>query len=288
MIIWLIMMGLAAGIAAVMLSQYQAPPVVIHPAEQADVTQAFRRIQAETRPAIRRALLVDYVENYPQSPIINGAQQQLRVMNTYEASDWAKLSDIMFSEDLTALDKDFALNRYVDLWGEGLVGSRDEEVTAFKAALDALTSEAAIDRKFIPEKSPIPTTIEAGQMAGGQKTRPPLPRPAAPIIRRPVKVPQAQQEITPLRIRRNRAPDYPRRAYDRSIAAVVELSLNIDERGRVGLIETVNIDARRYKRDFERAARRAAKRTRFYPKMINGRAVPVRDIRKTYVFDPDL
>jgi len=231
--------------------------------------------------------LVDYVKSYPQSPVLGGAQQQLRVMNDYEASDWAKLSDIMFNEDLPALDKTFALDRYVDAWGEGLIGSRDDDIIAFKASLDAAPDANIVDRKFVPEKSPIPETIEAGQMAGGRTARPVLPRyptPAPPQIIRPD---NSSQDITPARVRRNRAPDYPRRAYSRSIPAVVELSLNIDERGRVGLIETVSIEAPRYSRDFERAARRAAKRTRFHPKTINDRPVPARDIRKTYVFDPD-
>ena len=103
----------------------------------------------------------------------------------------------------------------------------------------------------------------------------------------PVQPKAAEVEVTPLRVRRNRRPDYPRRAFSRGIPARVVLSLNIDERGRVGLVETISVTAPRYKRDFEKAARTAAKRTRYYPREENGRPVPVRNLRKTYVFDPD-
>lgn len=282
-----VILGFAVILAAAIWSAQHTPNVTAHPAQQIEATKAFRRIQGESRLSIRRALLLDYVKNYPQSPTLNGAKQQLRVMDDYEAADWAKLSDIMFDETLTSEDKIFALERYVAAWGEGLIGSRDNDITAFKAALDVTPDERTNkSRKLITEKSPIPDTIDAGQMAGGRAARPSPPRYPAP---RPTpRAAQPQAIITPARIRRSRTPEYPRRALSRGVPAIVELSLNIDERGRVGLIELVGIDAPRYHRDFERAARRAAKRTRFHPQTVNGTAVPSRDIRKTYVFDPSL
>jgi len=60
--------------------------------------------------------------------------------------------------------------------------------------------------------------------------------------------------------------------------------MDIDERGRVDFVETISVETERYAKDFRRAAERAAKRTRFNPKTINGKPVPARNIRKRYIF----
>ncbi len=282
----IVITGFSVILAVAVWTSRQTPNITAHPAEQNEATTAFRNIQEENRPAIRRALLLDYVDSYKQSSVINSAKAQLRVMDDYEAADWAKLSDVMFAENQTPLDKKFEFEHYISIWGESLLGSRDKDITAFRAALDNGEDTPIITRAFIPEKSPIPDTIDASQMAGGRVLRPITPSYIPPAPRELSPPAPLRQSITPARIRRNRAPDYPRRAYRRSIPAVVELSLNIDERGRVGLIELISIEAPRYSRDFERAARRAAKHTRFHPQLLNGTPIPARDIRKTYVFDP--
>jgi len=60
--------------------------------------------------------------------------------------------------------------------------------------------------------------------------------------------------------------------------------MNIDEKGKVDSVDIVDVQAERYQKDFSRAAERAAKRTRFNPKTINGKAVPAKDVRKRYIF----
>jgi len=288
----IVLIGFGIMLGAAIWAYNQDNSITPHPSQQSEAIDGFRRIQAEPRRAIRRARLIDYINAHPQSPVLSSAKQQLRVMNDYEAEDWARLSDIMFDDTLTALDQQFALERYIALWGEGLVGSRDSDISAFKSsletALDSQNGNAPPSRRFIPEKSPISDNITTSQMVGGRiirKARPNYPAPPPPP-----KISQTSrnEQITPARIRTPRAPEYPRRAFRRGIAAVVELSLNVDERGRVGLIEVVSIDAPRYANDFERAARRAAKRTRFHPRTVNGVPAPARDIRKKYVFDPDI
>ena len=283
-----VFIGFSAILAsAIWAYNHKAEPLK-HSADQAELTDLFQRIQAEPRKSIRRARLIDYTQNYPDSPVINGAKQQLRVMNEYEARDWAALSDIMFEDPLTPTDKAFALERYIDLWGEGLAGSRDDDLAAFRANLTELTETTVIDRAHTPDESPIPTDIDGSQMVGGHQARPVRPRYPEPLPT-PVE-PQTQEieiEITPLRVRRNRSPDYPRRAYARGVPATVVMSLNIDDRGRVRLVETISVTATRYQRDFERAARNAARGTRYYPRKENGRPVPVAGVRRTYVFDPE-
>jgi len=56
-------------------------------------------------------------------------------------------------------------------------------------------------------------------------------------------------------------PRYPRRAYRRNVSAVVELSLSIDDEGEVQMTEVLSVTAKRYERDFIKAAERAAMRT---------------------------
>jgi len=85
-------------------------------------------------------------------------------------------------------------------------------------------------------------------------------------------------------VRRNQSPNYPRSAKRRNIGAIVVVSMDIDEKGRVESVDTVDIEAVRYQKDFRRAAERAAKRTRFHPKTINGTAVPAKGVRKRYIF----
>ncbi|MEP6343199.1 MAG: TonB family protein [Maricaulaceae bacterium] len=257
-----------------------------HSADQPQTSELFQRIQAEPRKSVRRARLIDFTQTYPEAPMIHGAKQQLRVMNVYEARDWAALSDIMFDDKLSQTDKFFEIEKYVELWGEGLVGSRDEELAAFRATLATLDVTTDVDRKHKPEGSPIPDDIDGTQMAGGHKPPPARPTPVAPP--EPPQQPQIKgPEITPLRVRRNRSPDYPRKAYSRRVPATVILSLNIDDRGRVRLVETISVKADRYGRDFERAAVRAARNTRYYPRKEDGIAVPIQGVRKTYVFDPE-
>ncbi|XLW30440.1 energy transducer TonB [Litorimonas sp. RW-G-Af-16] len=87
------------------------------------------------------------------------------------------------------------------------------------------------------------------------------------------------------RVRKNSTPRYPRSAYRRNISGVVTLSLNIDADGDVAMTELVSVQAERYEKDFVKAAERAARKTRFYPKTINGEKVPARGILKRYRFE---
>lgn len=284
----IVILGFGLMLAAAIWKHTQKPEVFIHPSQQADAIEAFRDIQSEPRSAIRRARLIDYVASHEKSPVINAAKQQLEVMDSYESRDWSTLSNIMFVEQATQADKLFELNRYVDNWGEGLIGSRDAEISAFRDTLNTDIETPEIDRRHKPEGSPIPDNIDGSQMAGGQRARPVLPR--YPTVRRTVPVapqPRRTVEIEPLRVRRARTPDYPRKAFSRRVPAIVEVSFNVDTKGRVVRVQTVRLEARRYERDFERAAIRAARGTRYYPRTEDGVATPVVDVRKTYIFDPE-
>ena len=71
----------------------------------------------------------------------------------------------------------------------------------------------------------------------------------------------------------------------RKVDAVVTLKLNIDEKGKVAMTELVNVNAARYKKDFVKAAERAAMRTRFHPKTVDGTPQAAIGIVKRYRFE---
>jgi len=106
-------------------------------------------------------------------------------------------------------------------------------------------------------------------MAGGQVFRPIKPSYPIPevVIYNPAPI-IAAPKVIDLEIRKSKRPEYPRRAYNRGIPAAVDVSYNVDTKGRVVLVRVINVDADRYSRDFERAAKRAARATRYYPKTV--------------------
>jgi TonB family protein len=93
-----------------------------------------------------------------------------------------------------------------------------------------------------------------------------------------------KEVIVQPKIRRNVSPNYPRSARRRNIGAIVTVEMDINTEGRVESVETVTIETERYAKDFRRAAERAAKRTRFHPKTVNGQPVPAFGVRKRYIF----
>ena len=281
-----VIIGFLAMLAATIWKLSQDPIVLSHPADQTDAVTAFNKVQAEPRAAVRRARLIDFVQTHPNSPVINSARQQLRVMNEYESDDWAALSDAMFSDVLSPIDKRVALEHYTTQWGEGLVGSRDTDIESYKSELDSLSENKSVDRRQKIEASPISGEIDGTRMAGGHVR---TIAPSYPVIA-PTTPQPAPRAITPeiisLQIRTSERPDYPRRAYSRGIPAVVKVTYNVNEKGRTVLVKVTDVQATRYERDFKRAAKKAAQKTRYYPRTVNGVATPVTGITKTYVFDP--
>ena len=85
-------------------------------------------------------------------------------------------------------------------------------------------------------------------------------------------------------VRRNSSPNYPRLARRKNIGAIVIVSMDINEEGKVESVDTTSVQAERYEKEFRRAAERAAKRTKFNPKTINGKAVPAKGVLKRYIF----
>ncbi|RMB02682.1 energy transducer TonB [Eilatimonas milleporae] len=79
-------------------------------------------------------------------------------------------------------------------------------------------------------------------------------------------------------------PQYPRRAQERGIEGYVIVSLTVNEDGTVPTesIEIIEADPKGY---FERAARAAAGKFKYKPKVVNGKAQKVTGVKYRFTFD---
>ena len=252
-------------------------------------------IEAPT-PALRRARLTDLMSTYPKHEQILAARAQLQVLDEKEAADWAEATNIFYDPESDVVQKIIALDQYERVWGANLTGGREAELSAMRIEIDNVISGAPVeDTKpeetevpdFTPDdKSVFSNSISGDTMAGGSDSRPRGTYiPPSRVDRRPFS--RSQSRIEEPRVRRNVTPRYPSKALRRNVEAVVTLSLYIDDDGDVEMTELVSVSAPRYRRDFIRAAERAALRTRFYPKRIDGRPVPASGVMKRYIFQLD-
>ncbi len=261
-------------------------PVISPP----DVTRSYRQAIAETDPALRRARLTDFVNQNPESGRSSAARAQLAVLESAEASDWEATVSAVYDARAETEGRSAAVDAFEARWG-GYLGGRDEEIAALRLQIEQLAGEAPRDARpdrSLPDgPSPIPRNVPADSLAGGPVTAPPIvtPAPAAPIVIAQPAPRAAAPVVTPVRVRRNVTPRYPRAAQRRKINAVVTMRLDINAKGRVELAEVVNVEAERYAEDFVKASERAAMRTRFHPKTVDGEPVEAEGVLKRYRFE---
>lgn len=245
---------------------------------------AYLAALAEPQPALRRARLLDYQRVYPDTDRNNAIADQLDVINAAELQDWDALTQAIYDERAPLDDKRAAMEHYEAIWNGRILGGRGDELEELRVVLDETKIVDALpDRSLEAGESPISDNIPSDTLAGA----PPNMAVTFPIIATEPQAPSSQSNediIVQASVRRNISPNYPRSAKRRKIGAVVVVSMNIDEDGRVDSVETIEIEAERYAKDFRRAAERAAKRTRFNPKTINGEPVPAMGVRKRYIF----
>jgi len=263
------------------------------PAEtpQSEFTRAeqvtYRKAISEIAAPMRRARLQDFITTYPESRYIPSVEAQLDVINAHEAERWTEVTDIIFAPKTSREEKLTTLDSFEAKWGGSLLGGREDEISELRNEILQTEEAPKIpSRKLTDLKSPIPKTVPDTMLAGG-------PRPVAPPppIIQPVEPPPEPERVVELdivqpKIRRSVTPRYPRKAMRRNVKAVVTLKLNIDEKGKVAMTELVDVQASRYSKDFVKAAERAAMRTRFHPKTINGAPKAATGIVKRYRFEP--
>jgi len=245
----------------------------------------YRKAISESAAPMRRARLQDFITTYPESRYMRAVEAQLDVINGHESENWTKVTNIIFAPKTPREEKLAILDRFEAEWGGSLLGGRDTEIRDLRQEiLQTEDLPKAPTRKLKDLKSPIPKNVPDTMLAGG-------PRPVViqPIIRPSEPEPEPEKivelNIVQPKVRRNVTPRYPRKAMRRKINAIVTLKLNIDEKGKVAMTELVAIDAKRYGKDFVKAAERAAMRTRFHPKTVDGTPQAATGIVKRYRFE---
>jgi len=277
---WLWIAG--AGLAGILVIVYFSWFAADKPApDNNDLEEllVYRTSISEPVAALRRARLYDFQSEYPSSNRMQAVQAQLAVLDAAEAQSWSELSEVFFDTDKSRADKLAAIQLFEREWGRALIGGRETELTQYKTLLDQ-SNESEWDWSTKKPRR-IASNISGSELAGapaqGRAQR--LMRPAIA----PVSIPK-NITIQEPRIRRNTKPYYPLKAKRRGYEAEIVLRLNIDDRGRVAMTELVSARADRYRKDFIKASERAALRSRYFPKTINGKPVPASGIVKKYTY----
>ena len=253
-------------------------------AEQA----TYRKAISEIAVPMRRARLQDFVTTYPESQYMHSVEAQLDVINDHEAKIWTKVTDTIFAPKTSRAEKLATLDGFEAEWGGALLGGRGDEISDLRNEI--LQSEdvpKTPSRKLTDLKSPIPKTVPDRLLAGGPRPVAPPPPISRPVRPEPEPEKVVELDIIPPKMRREARPRYPRKAIRRDIGALVTLKLNIDEKGKVAMTELVSVEAKRYSKDFVKAAERAAMRSRFHPKTVNGQPRAAVGVVKRYRFSPD-
>ena len=284
----------------------------------AAIAAQYRTALSEPSPPLRRARLMDFLETHPDTPHRTFIKAQLSILNAAESESWASLTNAIYNTALPDAEKRIAIDTYIRDWGPVYLGEREEDIKAFTETFatemptdiipseDITTPEDIIgnetnadilaEKDFTAEDftaedfaAPAPnysTTLSDTVMAGG------INRPAREVF--PERVPSSNPEriaravtpsIIPPKIRKNVTPRYPKSAQRRGVEGLVTVALNINAEGRVDIVTIVSVETDRYAKDFAKAAKRAARRTRFFPQTVNGVPTPVSGVIKRYRFE---
>jgi len=204
---------------------------------------------------------------------------QLTALQTHEAQAWAVLSDIFYALNADPLEKTKALNTYKNQWGELY---RPGGVAVFES-LTVLEKRPRRRNTFSPPRISAAKSARGENILAGGGTRTLRER---GFLHRPNQILTQQPQDRNLATRHASRPKYPNRARKNGVGGQVVLSLDIDANGRVIRTRLVSVSAPRYRNNFVKSARRAAKSSRFYPKIAQGRAVMTHGYLRTYSFRP--
>ena len=232
-----------------------------------EAEERYHNLSNETHTGLRLARLDDFLAQHGHSAYSREAQVRRDALKVHEEKAWARLTDAFYRADADKAAKQAAIKAYVDIWTPL---HRPEQL---KTLEQVLPNDAVPNFKPGERRSRFASGGNAQFLEGGPVVSLPEPTSRAPSRR----VERGQRslpgDVEP-RIRGSaRKPSYPRNARRRGVEADVVLALDIDDSGRVRQIRVVSVDADRYEDDFIRAAKRAARKTRFYPKTVRGRAV---------------
>lgn len=287
-VVWLFAAICLALVFAIVYWTSPAPKKRVATNDNLRAEQAtYRKAISEITPPMRRARLQDFMMTYPESQRMRSVEAQLDIINAHEAEIWTQVTDVVFSSKIAREEKLIALDNFEAEWGGALLGGRDAEIRDLRKQILAIDeADKTPSRKLTDLSSPIPDTVPDNLLAGGPRPVAPPPEIVEPAPPPPEPERVVELEIVQPKIRRSVTPRYPRKAMRRNVKAVVTLKLNIDEKGRVAMTELVEVQADRYGKSFVKAAERAAMRTRFHPKTINGVPSAASGVVKRYRFEP--
>jgi len=275
-----ILAGLGAAVLLLALtlvfSKDKSPQAAPDSQANADKS-AYHLVLREMRTGVRLARLNDFIATYPDSRYATTARAQHASLKAEEDSAWSQLTDKLFDLEAEPENRQAAIEAYQSEWGTWVRAEQLQNLTA-EAPEDDGTGFKPITKKSKFAKG----GLDSGLVGAPQPKRRAMVIPP-PEFDEVERLPRAVDA----RIRKRKRPVYPRKAKRRNIGATVTLSLDIDHRGRVVDTHVVSVEARRYSKDFVKAAKRAAVRTRFYPKTVGGRPVGTRGFVQKYLFQPD-
>lgn len=233
---------------------------------------SYQDILREMHTGVRLARWRDFIQHEPDSKYTQAARLHASALTVHEQAAWAHYSEHVFTMPIDVDEIAYARLLYLNDWGNLLRAdklSRLEKVTSS----NQLSLKAA---KSIYRKGKINETLTGGPR--GKRVR------AVRYERNKPSPKYTRTTSREIKIKTARKPNYPRAAKRRKINAEVVLSLNIDDRGRVVVTKLVSVEAKRYRSDFVRAAKRAARRSRFYPQIVDGLPVNTSNYKRTYTF----
>ncbi|HHL43075.1 MAG TPA: TonB family protein [Hellea balneolensis] len=280
---WALTLGLAAGLSLILLA-FLLTRLGLHTVSGNHIVRetprsAYLDIMSETNTGLRLARLVDYRKTYPNSRYSQYVNAQYAALKVFEERDWATYTRVRFDPQTDQDMINRALKSYVQHWG---VYQRQAQITHLNSEQigDDKISFAAPRSKYAQADTgvqEVPANLLVGDTVGrGQRVA---------MVRSVPARTQRPSVSHKLRVKYAPKPRYPSKARRKHIPAMVTLSLDIDAAGRVARAHVVEVRADKYHKKFARAARYAARRSRFYPRTVSGRPVAVSGYKRTYKFE---
>ncbi len=222
----------------------------------------------------RLARFDDFLNQFPNAPQRDAARAARDVLRQHEQAAWADYTKARYDLNLDQDGKSKALSTYIRTWG---LIVRQSEITEM---------QNEVNDEYVLSFANAPSRFAGNQetiMVGGERYTPVRYAPPSPRKINQVQT-QTPRPAHMMKLRTDKAPTYPNKARRRGVEATVVLALDIDDKGRVRRTHVVSVDAPRYGKNFASAAKYAARRTRYYPKLENGQPVAVPGYQRTYRF----
>ena len=254
----------------------------------ADVYTEAASMQTQT---LRLRALRNFSAAYPDSPQAQTAAEEIKALETEEHDAWTSVSEVYYDVMKSAEVKRETLDAFKAAWGGG---NYSEEILIMEGRFE----DAAPKNRTLNENTGRPpglvgsdiklpdhatqkvqsAAISDDALAGDLPMAKTFPIPMAETI------PVPKETVIGATVMRDSKPRYPSRAQRRGEEGDVTVAMDIGIDGKVIDARVVKAASGRYSSDFGKAAMRAARRTRFNPKTVNGEPAPENGYTRIYRF----